>query len=178
MAMAVILAPTLSVDARITAMAKKALITGVTGQDGSYLSELLLENGYEVHGIVRRVALEDPEHRLGRIRHLLGKITLHPASMESYPSLYKVMTSVQPDEIYHLAAQSHVRVSFDIPEYTGEVTGLGAVRMLEAIRESGVQTRFYNASSSEMFGSAAPPQSETTPFQPQSSSWRGGAECR
>ena len=137
---------------------KRALITGISGQDGSYLSELLLEKGYEVHGIVRRVAIEDPQHRLSRIQHLRDRIQLHAASLESYPSLMKVVGAVQPEEIYHLGAQSHVRVSFDMPEYTGNITGLGTTRILEAIRRSGIKTRFYQASSSEMFGASPPPQ--------------------
>jgi len=150
-------------------MKRKALISGITGQDGSYLAELLLEKGYEVHGVIRRVAIEDPEHRLWRIKHLLDNIELHPASLESYPSIFRVIASVKPNEIYHLAAQSHVRVSFDIPEYTGDVTGLGTIRILEAIRETGLKTRFYQASSSEMYGKVVEvPQRETTPFYPRS----------
>src|SRR5215467_4136941 len=148
-----------------------ALITGITGQDGSYLAELLLEKGYTVHGIIRRSSsfntaridhiYEDPHQRGAKLHLVYGD--LNDAS-----SLNKIIRTIRPDEIYHLGAQSHVRVSFDVPEYTGEITALGTVRLLEAIRESGVQTKFYNASSSEMFGSAPPPQSETTPFQPRS----------
>ena len=148
---------------------KKALITGITGQDGSYLAEFLLDKGYKVHGIVRRVAIEDPEHRLWRIRHILDKLVLHAASLESFASIFNVMDKVQPDEIYHLGAQSHVRVSFEIPEYTSDVTGVGTIRILEAIREAGLRSRFYQASSSEMFGKVQQtPQTEKTPFWPRS----------
>jgi GDPmannose 4,6-dehydratase len=150
---------------------KTALITGITGQDGSYLAEFLLGKGYTVYGIIRRSSsfntgridhiYEDPHERGARLHLVYGD--LNDAS-----SLNKLIRTIRPDEIYHLGAQSHVRVSFDVPEYTGEITGLGTVRLLEAIRESGIDTKFYNASSSEMFGSAPPPQSETTPFQPRS----------
>ena len=152
---------------------KKALITGITGQDGSYLAELLLSKGYEVHGLIRRAST----FNTGRIDHLYhdphgngGKVNLylHYGDVAASGSLIDLVYSVRPDEIYHLAAQSHVRVSFDLPEYTGDITGLGAMRILEAIRKSGIQARFYQASSSEMFGSAPPPQSENTPFEPQS----------
>jgi GDPmannose 4,6-dehydratase len=150
-------------------MFRKALITGITGQDGSYLSELLLEKGYEVHGIVRRVALEDPEHRLGRIRDLIGKVTLHPASLESYPSLYKVLTMVQPDEIYHLAAQSFVSYSFEDEFSTINTNINGTHHLLSCVREVTPGARFYFAGSSEMFGEVPiSPQSETTPFHPRS----------
>src|ERR671936_99501 len=147
-------------------MAKKALITGVTGQDGSYLTELLLGKGYTVYGIIRRSSsfnteridhiYQDPHEKSPRLRLVYGD--LNDAS-----SLNKIIRTIRPDEIYHLGAQSHVRVSFDIPEYTGEITALGTVRLLEAIREAGVKTKFYHASSSEMFGNATAPQSETTP---------------
>jgi len=150
---------------------KTALITGITGQDGSYMAELLLAKDYLVHGIIRRSSsfnteridhiYEDPHDPKPRLRLVYGD--LNDAS-----SLNRIIRTIQPDEIYHLGAQSHVRVSFDVPEYTGEVTGLGTVRLLEAIREAGLRTKFYNASSSEMFGSAPPPQNEATPFQPRS----------
>jgi GDPmannose 4,6-dehydratase len=147
-----------------------ALITGITGQDGSYLAELLLSKGYEVHGLVRRASTFNTR----RIDHLYHDphtdadihLYLHYADMACSGSLLDIIYNVQPDEIYNLAAQSHVRVSFDMPEYTGEVTGLGTLRMLEAIHRSGVRTRFYQASSSEMFGGASPPQNEQTPFEP------------
>ncbi|MBP7786739.1 MAG: GDP-mannose 4,6-dehydratase, partial [Longilinea sp.] len=154
-------------------MLKKALITGITGQDGSYLAELLLHKGYEVHGLIRRASTfntrridhiyHDPHGNNGEI-----KLYLHYGDVAVPDSLLDVIYNVRPDEIYHLAAQSHVRVSFDMPEYTGDVTGLGTIRILEAIRKSGIQTRFYQASSSEMFGAAKPPQSEITPFEPRS----------
>lgn len=151
---------------------KKALITGVTGQDGSYLAEFLLAKGYEVYGIIRRSSsfntgridqiYEDPHVPHARLRLVYGD--LNDAS-----SLNKVIRMVLPDEIYNLGAQSHVRVSFDVPEYTGDVTGLGTLRLLEAIRESGQQPKFYQASSSEMFGKVQEiPQRETTPFYPRS----------
>src|SRR5262245_11217107 len=150
---------------------KKALITGITGQDGSYLTELLISKGYTVYGIIRRSS----SFNTGRIDHLYQdphdprpKLHLVYGDLNDASSLNKVIRTVQPDEIYHLGAQSHVRVSFDIPEYTGEITGLGTVRLLEAIRETGVKTKFYQASSSEMFGNAPPPQSESSPFQPRS----------
>jgi GDPmannose 4,6-dehydratase len=148
-----------------------ALITGITGQDGSYLTELLLKKGYTVHGIIRRSSSFNTE----RIDHIYQdphdptpKLRLVYGDLNDASSLNRIIRTIQPQEIYHLGAQSHVRVSFDIPEYTGEITALGTVRLLEAIREAGVKTKFYNASSSEMFGSAPPPQSETTPFQPRS----------
>jgi len=153
-------------------MGKKALITGITGQDGSYLAELLLEKGYEVHGIIRRAST----FNTGRINHLYTdphvngvRFFLHYGDMSDSTNLIKLLYNLQPDEIYHLAAQSHVRVSFDIPEYTADVSGIGTVRILEAIRETGVKTRFYQASSSEMFGLVKEtPQKETTPFYPRS----------
>ena len=150
---------------------RKALITGITGQDGSYLAEQLLERGYEVHGLVRRSSSFNTDRidHLYRDPHQTGvRLLLHFADLSDATRLVKLIYELQPDEIYHLGAQSHVRVSFDIPEYTADVTGLGTVRLLEAIRETGVSTRFYQASSSEMFGSTPPPQSETTPFHPRS----------
>jgi len=150
---------------------KTALITGITGQDGSYLAELLLKKGYAVYGIIRRSSSFNTE----RIDHIYQdphnpnpKLRLIYGDLNDASSLNKIVRTVQPTEIYHLGSQSHVRVSFDIPEYTGEITGLGAVRLLEAIRETGIQTQFYNASSSEMFGNAPVPQNEHTPFQPRS----------
>jgi len=148
---------------------KKALITGITGQDGSYLAELLLAKGYDVHGIVRRVAIEDPEHRLWRIKHLLEKVTLHPASLESYPSLFQVLTDVRPAEIYHLAAQSFVSYSFEDEFSTLNTNINGTHYMLAAARHVVPQTRFYFAGSSEMFGEVhETPQTEKTPFHPRS----------
>src|SRR4051794_32833226 len=152
--------------------AKTALITGITGQDGSYLAELLIDKGYEVHGIVRRSS----SFNTGRIDHLYHdphergvRLFTHYGDLADPVALMKLLYELQPDEIYHLGAQSHVRVSFDIPEYTFDVTAAGTLRLLEAIREAGVtKTRFYQASSSEMFGSAPPPQSESTPFHPRS----------
>lgn len=151
---------------------KKALVTGITGQDGSYLTELLLQKGYEVYGIIRRSS----SFNTGRIDHLYHdphdqgvQLKLIYGDLSDSSSLNKIVQTVQPNEIYNLGAQSHVRVSFDIPEYTGEVTGLGTARLLEAIRETGVQTRFYQASSSEVFGNAKEvPQNENTPFRPRS----------
>ncbi len=143
---------------------KKALVTGITGQDGSYLAEFLLEKGYEVHGLTRRASTANTS----RIEHLLKDITLHFGDLASGSDISHVVGSVKPDEIYHLGAQSHVRVSFDMPEYTANVTGLGTLRLLEAIRTRHPKARFYQASSSEMFGAAPPPQSETTPFHPRS----------
>src|SRR5256714_10791329 len=151
---------------------KKALITGITGQDGSYLADLLLIKGYEVYGIIRRSSsfntsrvdhiYADPHEKGARFHLIYGD--LNDAS-----SLNKILRTVQPDEIYHLGAQSHVRVSFDIPEYTGEVTGLGTTRLLEAIREAGIRPKFYQASSSELYGKVTEtPQTETTPFHPRS----------
>jgi GDPmannose 4,6-dehydratase len=150
---------------------KRALITGITGQDGSYLAELLLSKGYEVHGIIRRAST----FNTSRIDHIYEdpnypgtRLFLHHGDLASTEWILSLIYSLAPDELYHLAAQSHVKVSFDIPEYTGDITGLGTMRLLEAIRRSGAKTRFYQASSSEMFGSAPPPQSETTAFQPRS----------
>jgi GDPmannose 4,6-dehydratase len=151
---------------------KKALITGITGQDGSYLAELLLSKGYEVHGIKRRSS----SFNTSRIDNILpdwhereARLLLHFADLSDATSLLKLLYRIQPDEIYHLGAQSHVRVSFELPEYTGDVTALGTIRLLEAIREIGFKTRFYQASSSEMFGTTQEhPQCETTPFRPSS----------
>jgi GDPmannose 4,6-dehydratase len=151
---------------------KKALITGITGQDGSYLAELLLEKGYEVHGMVRRSS----SFNTGRIDHLYQdphlpgtRLFLHFGDLNDASSLNIILKKVRPDEIYNLGAQSHVRVSFDVPEYTAEVTGTGTIRLLEAIREIGLtDTRVYQASSSEMFGASPPPQNEGTPFYPRS----------
>jgi GDPmannose 4,6-dehydratase len=152
---------------------KKALITGITGQDGSYLAELLLAKGYEVHGLIRRASTfntrridhiyHDP-HNNGETVHLY----LHYGDSTSSETILDVIYNIRPEEVYNLSAQSHVRVSFDMPEYTGDVTGLGTTRILEAIRKSGVTTRFYQASSSEMFGGAKPPQNEMTAFEPRS----------
>jgi GDPmannose 4,6-dehydratase len=150
----------------------KALITGITGQDGSYLAEQLLEKGYEVHGIVRRSSSFNTDRidHLYRDPHESGvQLFTHHGDLSDSVSLTKLLYEVQPDEIYHLGAQSHVRVSFDIPEYTFDITGAGTLRILDAVRESGItDARIYQASSSEMFGSAAPPQSESTPFHPRS----------
>lgn len=149
---------------------KKALITGITGQDGSYLAEFLLWKGYEVHGIIRRASTFNT-HRIDHLYrdpHNNTRLYLHYGDVGHSGGLIEIIYNVQPDEVYHLAAQSHVRVSFDMPEFTGDVTGLGTIRILEAIRKTGVKTRFYQASSSEMFGSAPAPQSETTPFEPRS----------
>ena len=150
---------------------KKAMITGVTGQDGSYLSELLLKKGYEVHGIIRRAS----SFNTGRLDpiyrdpHESGvRFFMHYGDLSDSSSLVNLIREVQPDEIYHLGAQSHVKVSFEIPEYTADATGMGTIRILESIRASGVETRFYQAGSSEMFGSTPPPQKETTPFHPRS----------
>lgn len=153
-------------------MNKRALITGITGQDGSFLAELLLDKGYDVFGLIRRSST----FNTGRIDHLYkdphepdNRLRLHFGDLNDSSSLNTVLRNTEPDEIYNLGAQSHVRVSFDVPEYTGEVTGLGAVRILEAIRETGIRPRFYQASSSELFGLAQEvPQSERTPFYPRS----------
>ena len=146
-------------------MSKKALITGITGQDGSFLTELLLEKGYEVHGLVRRVALEDPSHHLTRIQHLQEKITLHAASLESYASLFQVIQRVQPDECYHLAAQSYVSYSFDDEFSTINTNISGTHYVLSAVKEVAPGCKFYFAASSEMFGKVVEtPQRETTPF--------------
>ena len=152
---------------------KKALITGITGQDGSYLAELLLSEGYEVHGIIRRASTFNTRRidHIYKDPHINGekvRLNLHYGDISQSELLLDVIYNIHPDEIYNLAAQSHVRVSFDMPEYTGDVTGLGTIRILEAIRKSGIKTRFYQASSSELYGSAKPPQNEETPFKPQS----------
>jgi GDPmannose 4,6-dehydratase len=149
--------------------ARRALITGITGQDGSYLAELLLVKGYEVHGIVRRVALEDPTRRLGRIAHLLDRVHLHAASLESFPSVYQVFRSVLPDECYHLAAQSFVSYSFDDEFSTLNTNVNGTHFVLAALKDMAPQCRFYFAGSSEMFGKAEQvPQTEATRFHPRS----------
>lgn len=149
----------------------KALITGITGQDGSYLAEFLLNKGYEVHGLIRRSSTFNTD----RIDHLYrdfhdpnAKLFLHFGDLSVSGQIMDLLASIQPEEIYHLGAQSHVRVSFDMPEYTGDITGLGTLRILESIRKTGIRTKFYQASSSEMFGAAPPPQSEKTMFQPRS----------
>jgi GDPmannose 4,6-dehydratase len=150
---------------------KKALVTGITGQDGSYLAEQLIDKGYEVHGLVRRSSSFNTDRldHLYRDPHERGvRLVMHYGDLTESTRLVKLVYEIQPDEVYHLGAQSHVRVSFDTPEYTSDAVGLGTVRLLEAIRETGVQTRFYQASSSEMFGAAPPPQDETTPFHPRS----------
>jgi GDPmannose 4,6-dehydratase len=149
--------------------ARRALITGITGQDGSYLAELLLEKGYEVHGTVRRVAIEDPEHRMFRIRHLLGSLELHSGGLESYPSIFRTIMRVQPDECYHLAAQSFVSYSFD-DEFSALTTNInGTHHVLAAIKEACPTCRFYFAGTSEMFGNArTSPQNEETPFRARS----------
>ena len=150
---------------------KKALITGITGQDGSYLAEFLLSKKYEVHGIIRRTST----FNTSRIDHIYvdphkpgARLFLHHGDLSDSEQISNIIYNIKPDEVYHLGAQSHVRVSFDIPEYSGNVTGLGTTRLLEAIRRSGNQIRFYQASSSEMFGASRPPQNEGTPFKPRS----------
>lgn len=153
-------------------MQKRAFITGITGQDGSYLAELLLSKGYEVHGMIRRSS----SFNTGRIMHIFQDphapdpdLILHYGDLTDASGLNQLLKNIRPDEIYHLGAQSHVRVSFDMPEYTANVTGLGTIRMLEAIRDSGIDAKFYNAASSEMFGEVCEtPQKETTPFHPRS----------
>ena len=152
-------------------MTKKALITGITGQDGSYLAELLLAKGYEVHGLIRRAST----FNTSRIDHLYidpheseKRLMLHYGDLSDGAQLTNMIYNIQPDEIYHLGAQSHVRVSFDIPEYTSDITALGTTRLLEALRNSGLKAKFYQASSSEMFGNSPPPQSEVTAFHPRS----------
>ena len=150
---------------------KKAFITGITGQDGSYLAEFLLSKDYEVHGIIRRAST----FNTGRIDHIYvdphepnARLFLHYGDLSDSEQISDILYNIKPEEVYHLGAQSHVKVSFNMPEYTGNVTGLGTVRMLEAIRRSGNHTKFYQASSSEMFGRAASPQNEETPFSPTS----------
>ena len=150
-------------------MAKVALITGITGQDGSYLAEFLLAKGYKVHGIVRRVALEDEVHRLWRIRDILDDITLHSASLESYASLFKIVQKIKPDEVYHLAAQSYVVYSFEDEFSTLNININGTHHILSAVKEFSKNLKFYFAGSSEMFGKTAQtPQDENTPFHPRS----------
>jgi len=153
-------------------MGKKALITGITGQDGSYLAEFLLSKGYEVHGTKRRSSsfnTERVDNVLPDLHDRNARLFLHFADLSDSTSLAKLLLKVRPDEIYHLAAQSHVRVSFEIPEYTGDITAVGTTRLLEAIRQAEILPKFYNAASSEMFGGAAEvPQNETTPFRPRS----------
>ncbi|MEE9911444.1 MAG: GDP-mannose 4,6-dehydratase [Deltaproteobacteria bacterium] len=150
---------------------KKAFITGITGQDGSYLAEFLLSKGYEIHGLIRRSSTFNTD----RIDHLYrdvhdpdARLFLHYGDLSVSGQLMDLLSSINPDEIYHLGAQSHVRVSFDMPEYTGDITGLGTLRILESIRKTGIKAKFYQASSSEMFGAAPPPQHEKTLFQPRS----------
>ena len=150
---------------------KKALITGITGQDGSYLAELLLSKGYEVHGIIRRSST----FNTSRIDHIYvdphdpnAKLFLHYGDLSDSEQISNIIYNIKPEEVYHLGAQSHVRVSFDSPEYTGNVTALGTTRLIEAIRRSGNEVKFYQASSSEMFGDSPPPQNEETPFRPRS----------
>ncbi|MCX7942916.1 MAG: GDP-mannose 4,6-dehydratase [Deltaproteobacteria bacterium] len=150
---------------------KKALITGITGQDGSYLAEFLLSKGYEVHGVIRRSSTFNTE----RIEHLYidphkaeARLFLHYGDLSDPGELTEIIYNIKPDEVYHLGAQSHVRVSFDMAEYTGNITGLGTIRLLDAIKRAGVKTRFYQASSSELFGAAKPPQNEGTNFYPRS----------
>src|SRR5881409_3919350 len=153
-------------------MAKRALITGITGQDGSYLAELLLSHGYEVHGIIRRAST----FNTGRLDHIYSdphnsgaRLKLHHGDLSDASALARLLATIQPQEIYNLAAQSHVKVSFDCPEYTTDITATGAVRLLEAIREAGIKPRFYQASSSEMYGKVREvPQTENTPFYPRS----------
>jgi GDPmannose 4,6-dehydratase len=152
-------------------MAKKALITGITGQDGSYLAEFLRGKHYEVHGLIRKASTFNTQ----RIEHLFADphepgagMFLHYGDLSDGNQLTHLIYEVEPDEIYHLGAQSHVRVSFDMPEYTGDITGLGTTRILEAVRRSGVRAKFYQAASSEMFGNAPPPQNEDSPFRPRS----------
>ena len=152
-------------------MTKRAFITGITGQDGSYLAELLLSKGYEVHGLIRRAST----FNTARIDHLYvdphstdARLFLHYGDLSDGTRLVTLLAEVAPDEVYNLAAQSHVRVSFEEPEHTADTTGTGTVRMLEAVRLSGIKTRFYQASSSELYGAAPPPQDENTPFQPRS----------
>lgn len=163
--------PALEWERKGYSVSKKALITGVTGQDGSYLAELLLHKGYEVHGLIRRAST----FSTGRIDHLYrdphdpdARMFLHYGDLSEGSRLATLLYEIQPDEVYNLAAQSHVRVSFDDPEYTGNITGLGSMRLLEAVRQVGLDCRYYQASSSEMFGATPPPQYEGTPFYPRS----------
>lgn len=150
---------------------KKALITGITGQDGSYLAEFLLSKGYEVHGIIRRASTFNTQRidHIYKDPHIRGiKLHLHYGDLSDSSQLTNLIYNIKPDEIYHLGAQSHVRVSFDMPEYTGDITGLGTTRILEAVRRSGIKCKYYQASSSEMFGDAPAPQNEETPFRARS----------
>ncbi len=150
---------------------KKALITGITGQDGSYLAEFLLSKGYEVHGIIRRASTFNTSRidHIYKDPHIRGvRLHLHYGDLSDSSQLTNIIYNIKPDEIYHLGAQSHVRVSFDIPEYTGDITALGTTRILEAVRRSGIKTKYYQASSSEMFGDAPAPQNEDTPFRARS----------
>ena len=154
-----------------TSTSRRALITGITGQDGSYLAEFLLSKGYEVHGLIRRAST----FNTGRIDHIYtdphnpeARVFLHYGDLSDSGQLTNLIYNIQPNEIYHLGAQSHVRVSFDMPEYTGDITGLGTTRLLDAIRRSGINTKFYQASSSELFGATPPPQNEKSPFYPRS----------
>jgi GDPmannose 4,6-dehydratase len=150
---------------------KKALITGITGQDGSYLAEFLLSKGYEVHGLIRRASTFNTSRidHIYKDPHLRGvRLHLHYGDLSDSGQLTNLIYNIKPDEIYHLGAQSHVRVSFDIPEYTGDITALGTTRILEAVRRSGIKTKFYQASSSEMYGDAPAPQNEDTPFRARS----------
>jgi GDPmannose 4,6-dehydratase len=152
-------------------MRKRALITGITGQDGSYLVEFLLSKGYEIHGLIRRASTFNT-HRIDHVYmdpHLEGtRLYLHYGDLSDSGQVANLIYNIKPEEIYHLGAQSHVRVSFDIPEYTGDITAMGTTRLLDAVRRSGVAAKFYQASSSEMFGATAPPQNERTPFYPRS----------
>jgi GDPmannose 4,6-dehydratase len=155
----------------VTSTAKTALVTGITGQDGSYLAELLLSKGYEVHGLIRRASTFNTERIDGIYQDphdAHRRLFLHYGDLHDGVGLVNLLHTVAPDEVYHLGAQSHVKVSFEMPDYTGDVTGLGTIRLLEAIRAAHVSTRFYQASSSEMFGAAPPPQNEQTPFHPRS----------
>lgn len=145
---------------------KKALITGISGQDGSYLAELLLYKGYQVHGLIRRTALY-PDN-LKNIEHIQNRLSLHYGDLATDNHLSALIAELKPDEVYNLASQSDVRISFDIPEYTGDITGLGVVRLLEAIRKFSPKSKFYQASSSELFGNSLPPQNEDTPINPRS----------
>jgi len=150
---------------------KKALITGITGQDGSYLAEFLLSKGYEVHGIIRRASTFNTQRidHIYKDPHIVGvRLHLHYGDLSDASQLTNLIYNIKSDEIYHLGAQSHVRVSFDIPEYTGDITALGTTRILEAVRRSGIKVKFYQASSSEMYGDAPAPQNEGTPFRPRS----------
>lgn len=152
-------------------MAKKGLITGITGQDGSYLTEFLLSKGYEVHGLIRRASTFNTKRidHLYQDPHVTGaKLFLHYGDLSDAGQITNLVYNIMPDEIYHLGAQSHVKVSFEMPEYTGDITAIGTTRLLEAIRRSGIRTRLYQASSSEMFGSSPPPQNEGTEFRPRS----------